>query len=118
MHTQDIYETVYEAVRAAMADAAGGTDMDLLRRMEGGSMVFKDDQQRVVKEVDACSVFRKITAVREKLRVLEQKINANSSLSAAEKAELQGYVTKAYGSLTTFNFLFAESGDRFSGTGR
>lgn len=118
MHTQELYEAVYDAVRTALQDEAGGTDIELLRRMERGSVVFKDDQQRVVKELDVYVVFRKITAVREKLRVLEQKINNQSSLSDAEKAELQAYVSKAYGSLTTFNFLFADPGDKFKGTGR
>ncbi len=118
MHTRELYEAVYDAVRAAMQDEVGGTDPVLLRRMERGTVIFKDDQQRVVKELDVYVVFRKITAVREKLRVLEQKINNLDSLSGAERAELQAYLAKAYGSLTTFNFLFGDPADKLKGAGR
>jgi hypothetical protein len=55
--------------------------------------------------------------VREKLRVLEQKINNHANLDAADKAELQGYLTRCYGSLTTFNALFAEKESFFVGSG-
>jgi superoxide dismutase len=58
--------------------------------------------------------FKKIISVRNNLRVLEQKINS-SKLAEAEKVELQGYITKSYGSLTTFNVLFQESEDKFVG---
>jgi hypothetical protein len=53
--------------------------------------------------------------VRDRLRVLEQKINAHEKLTDAEKVDMQGYVTKCYGSLTTFNVLFREERDRFVG---
>jgi hypothetical protein len=53
--------------------------------------------------------------IRDRLRVLEQKINANDKLSDAEKVDLQQYVTKCYGTLTTFNVLFREEKDRFIG---
>ena len=66
---------------------------------------------------DDLTFFKKVTSVRDKLRVLEQKLNAHQSLSLGEKAELQGYITRAYGSLTTFNSLFRDDEDRFKGTG-
>jgi hypothetical protein len=53
--------------------------------------------------------------VRDRLRVLEQRINAHPKLSDAEKVEMQQYVTRCYGSLTTFNLLFREEEDRFVG---
>ena len=92
--------------------------MRLTRRMTEGKVIFEDSEGRVFKEIPGFQFFRKTTAVREKLRVLEQKINNNGGLSAAEKAELQGYITKCYGSLTTFNFLFRDEGDKFKGAGR
>ena len=70
------------------------------------------------KEVPIRVFFGKIISVREKLRVLEQNINNHESLDEAEKMHLQQYITKAYGSLTTFNILFAQKEDYFKGSGK
>ena len=88
----------------------------LARRMVGGRLLFEDDQGREVRAVPVDMWFKKITAVRDKLRVIEQKVNS-SGLDAAERAEIQDLLTRAYGSLTTFNFLFEDEVDRFRGTG-
>jgi len=69
------------------------------------------------KEIPIEAFFKKIIGVREKLRVLEQKINNNKNLSGEEKLELQGYITRCYGSLTTFNVLFASRDSQFKGSG-
>jgi hypothetical protein len=110
------YELVYDAVRQALLDADGG-DARLLRRFEGGRVVFEDNQGKAVKEIPAATVFKKVTSVREKLRVLEQKLNNHDRLSDADKAEVQRLITRCYGSLTTFNFLFADDAAKFHGTG-
>jgi hypothetical protein len=52
--------------------------------------------------------------IRDKLRVLEAKVNGHKGLSATEKVQLQSYVTACYGSLTTFNILFADRDENFS----
>ena len=61
--------------------------------------------------------FRKIINVRERLRVLEQRINSHPKLDDQDRVQLQDYVTRIYGSLTTFNLLFADPNDRFVGSG-
>ncbi len=110
----ELFELVVEAVRAAQDD---GPATPLSRRMVGGTVVFRDAEGRTVKETDAGAFFKKVTSVREKLRVLEQKINGHSALDTTHKAELQAYLTRCYGSLTTFNFLFRDDDDRFKGSG-
>jgi hypothetical protein len=113
----ELYDLVYDAVRQALADEAGGTEIALSKRMVGGAVLFRDSEGRTVKEVDAFTFFRKVTSIRDKLRVLEQKLNGMESLPAEERAELQAYVTRCYGSLTTFNFLFRDEDDKFKGMG-
>ena len=118
MEDEKHYELVYEATRNAIEDIHGGDGPWLARRMEDGRVLFEDSQGREVKELPVSQVFRKVTAVREKLRVLEQKLNNQSVLSPGDKAEYQALISKCYGSLTTFNFLFNDKQDHFKGTGR
>jgi len=113
----DIYDLVIDSVRQALVEENGGGDIQISARMAGGHVIFEDGEARVMKDVPVATVFKKVTSVREKLRVLEQKINNHPSLSAPEVAELQAYISKCYGSLTTFNFLFRDDDDQFRGTG-
>lgn len=75
-----------------------------------------DDLQS--KEIPIRVFFNKIIMVRDRLRVLEQNINSHKVLSEEEKIHLQQYITRAYGSLTTFNVLFSEKEDQFKGAGK
>lgn len=70
------------------------------------------------KEIPIRTFFNKIVMVRDKLRVLEQNINSSEKLDAEDKIHLQQYITRAYGSLTTFNVLFGDKNHQFKGSGK
>jgi hypothetical protein len=97
-------------------DAMALSDTSLAPKWEGGSVVLKPGSNDLKpKEIPLDALFHKIVMVRDRLRVLEQKINAHSKLSDAEKVDMQQYITRCYGSLTTFNVLFRDKSDQFAG---
>jgi hypothetical protein len=108
---------IVQAVRAVFAAEQSVTG-EIADRWSGGHLVLRPGKAGTQEKVVPIEVFfRKITAVRDKLRVLEQRINAHPKLAPEDRLQLQDYVTRAYGSLTTFNVFFTDPADRFVGTG-
>ena len=92
-------------------------DIKIAEKWLNGNLVLQPfDKSLQSKEIPIESFFHKIVMTRDRLRVMEQKINT-SKISDAEKVELQQYITRIYGSLTTFNVLFRFKEDQFKGTG-
>lgn len=105
-----------EVLREVIRDELGIADVELGGRWQGGEVVLKPGKEGTQeKRIPIEALFGKIVLIRDKLRVLEQKINGNGKLSSDEKVQLQQYVTGCYGSLTTFNVLFADKRDYFVG---
>ncbi len=112
--SQFINQTVSAAVRELGLEKPDTVVEELGARWHGGRLVMHPaDTALQPKEVPLETFFHKIVMVRNNLRVLEQKLNAHEKLTDGEKVEMQQYITKSYGSLTTFNVLFKEKGDQF-----
>ncbi|MFT4612025.1 MAG: hypothetical protein ACJA1H_002428 [Glaciecola sp.] len=85
-------------------------------KWKGGKLIMEPgDTNLQGKELTIDSFFHKITMVRDRLRVMEQKINASKNLDEQEKIDLQQYITRSYGSLTSFNVLFKMKEQQFVG---
>ena len=85
-------------------------------KWKGGSLILKPgDANLTEKEIPMNTFFHKIVMVRDRIRVMEQKINSSKNLDDQEKVDLQQYITRIYGSLTTFNVLFKNQSDNFVG---
>lgn len=109
-------DMVKAAVREVLDETMGVEDYRISLRWQGGKLLIQPfDSSQKPKEILINIFFKKVTAVRERLRVLEQKVNNHERLTQEDKLEFQQLVTRAYGSLTAFNFLFRDESDKFSG---
>ena len=85
-------------------------------RWINGTLILKPEEEALKpKEIPIEAFFHKIVMVRDRLRVMEQRINSSKNLNDEEKVNLQQYLTRIYGSLTTFNVLFKYKEDSFVG---
>jgi len=85
-------------------------------KWKGGTMLLQPaDKSQKAKEIPIDVFFHKIVMLRDRIRVMEQQINAQKNLSDEEKVNLQQYITRIYGTLTTFNVLFKNKENWFVG---
>jgi len=104
------------ALRQVLREELGLGEVTIAPRWAGGQVIVKPGRDGVAeKTIPIDSLFHKIVLIRDKLRVLEQKINSHPPLTAEDKVQMQQYITQCYGSLTTFNLLFDAKDEGFVG---
>ena len=109
-----IRDTAHAVVEALGLEQKDVIVEGLASRWQRGTLFMQPaDTSLQPKEVPLETFFHKIVMIRNNLRVLEQKVNASDKLSEADKFDLQQYITRCYGSLTTFNILFKNKEDQF-----
>ena len=112
-------EDIKRAIREVVDEKSDLQEIvPLANRWNEGTLIIKSaDASIQAKEIPIETFFHKIVMLRDRLRVLEQNINSHKVLTDEEKVDLQQYITRIYGSLTTFNILFKNTGDQFKGAG-
>ena len=102
-------DTFRSVLTEVLRDELGVGELPLGGRWEGGELILKPGKEGTAeKRVPIETFFHKVVMIRDRLRVLEQRINAHAGLTDEDKVAMQQYVTACYGSLTTFNVLFAD----------
>lgn len=109
-------EELKHLIVEALEEWAGPVHGRMASRWHGGKLVLVPENEELKsKEIDIEAFFHKIVMMRESLRVLEQKINNYPKLDDEDRVTLQQYITRCYGTMTTFNVLFRDEDDRFKG---
>jgi hypothetical protein len=102
-------ETFRSVLTEVLRTELGIGEVTLGARWQGGELILKPGKEGIAeKRIPIETFFHKVVMIRDKLRVLEQRINAHGSLSDEDKIAMQQYVTACYGTLTTFNVLFGD----------
>jgi hypothetical protein len=116
MDAEEFRSVLREVLSSELAETFGAPEVELGGRWSGGEIILKPGKTDTAeKRLSIESFFHKIVMLRDKLRVLEQKLNAHPQLSDEDKVQMQQYITGCYGTLTTFNVLFAAREDGFVG---
>lgn len=114
--------TVEESELKSLVRSVVREELDTMRtpmpeKWVGGKLILRPGKPGLLdKEIPMDIFFHKIVMLRDRLRVLEQQINTNDKLTDADRVQLQQYITRCYGSLTTFNVLFKDKEDFFVGS--
>ena len=103
-------------LRRVLREEGGVTPVPPADRWRGGSLVLKPGNGSQEKSWPIETFFHKVVMIRNRLRTLEQQING-MEIPADAKVKLQAYISGCYGSLTSFNVLFADEEDQFKGSG-
>lgn len=116
LDTVSFYE-VEKSLRGILKKWSDVTEIvPIADKYKGGTMVLHPkDANLSTKEIPIDTFFHKIVMLRDRLRVMEQKINSSKVLEEKDKIDLQQYITRCYGSLTTFNVLFKNNSQQFKG---
>lgn len=113
----DMDEATFRTVlREILRDELALGEVPVAEKFRGGEVILKPGKEGLKEHrVPIDALLHKVVMIRDRLRVLEQKINQHPRLADDEKVSLQQYITGCYGSLTTFNVLFRDDDDRFVG---
>lgn len=115
--TQPADNDLERTIRRIIREESGLTPVVPAEKWRGGELVLRPGKPGIQEKTwPIDSFFNKVVMVRNRLRTLEQQVNA-SDLPDDQKVKLQAYITGCYGSLTSFNVLFANDDDRFVGSG-
>jgi hypothetical protein len=113
----DLTPDLETMLRRVIREESGLTAVVPADKWRGGEMVLKPGRPGVQEKTwPIDTFFHKVVMLRNRLRVLEQQVNALETPDDV-KVKIQGYITACYGSLTSFNVLFADEDDRFRGSG-
>jgi hypothetical protein len=105
-----------QLIREVVREELDVANAKIADRWIGGKLILRPGKPGLQeKEVPIDNFFHKIIMLRDRLRVLEQQINSNEKLTEPEKIQLQQYITRCYGTLTTFNIFFKDQKDQFVG---
>lgn len=119
LDTVSFYE-VEKSLRSILKKWNGFSEIvPIADKYKGGTLILQPkDPNLAQKEIPIDTFFHKIVMLRDRLRVMEQKINSSNNLDDQDKVDLQQYITRCYGSLTTFNVMFKNSSQQFKGEGK
>jgi hypothetical protein len=108
--------TFRSVLQEVLREELGIGEARIQPRFQGGELVIKPGKEGTAeKRIPVETFFHKIVMIRDKLRVLEQRVNGHAGLTDEDKVIMQQYITACYGTLTTFNVLFADPAEGFRG---